>query len=75
MSCYLQNPAAGAFAERRSRRAWLHNIADWLRAAHDRRRQRQELIDYLASDHRAAADIGIGSYETHHLSARPFWRA
>ena len=29
-----------------------------LRTARTRRRERQELLDYLASDHRLAADIG-----------------
>jgi hypothetical protein len=34
-----------------------------LRRAHDRRRQRQELIDYLVSDHRAARDLAITVYD------------
>jgi hypothetical protein len=29
-----------------------------LRTARTRRRERQELLDYLASDHRLAADVG-----------------
>ncbi len=48
---------------------WKHALRDcvrWiigrLRAAQERRRQRQELRDYLASDHRAAADLGIGKF-------------
>jgi hypothetical protein len=78
MSCYLQNPGAGTLAQRRSGRAWLHDIADRManrmRAALDRRRQRQELLDYLASDHRAAADLGISGYEARSMSQRPFRR-
>src|SRR5262249_8976001 len=42
-----------------SLRAVLSRVADRLRRARDRRRQRQELIDYLASDHRDARDLGI----------------
>jgi uncharacterized protein YjiS (DUF1127 family) len=40
-----------------------------------RRRQRLELLDYMANDHRAAADIGITGYEARHWSERPIWRA
>ena len=42
-------------------------VADYLRRTRDRRRQRQELIDYLASDHRAARDLGITIYEVDNL--------
>jgi hypothetical protein len=45
----------------------LGRVADHLRRARDRRRQRQELIDYLASDHRAARDLGITIYELDNL--------
>jgi hypothetical protein len=38
-----------------------------LRAAHQRRKQCQELMDYLASDHRAAADLGITMHEARKL--------
>jgi hypothetical protein len=39
-----------------------------------RQLQRQELFDYIASDYRAAADIGITSGEARSWSQRPFWR-
>jgi uncharacterized protein YjiS (DUF1127 family) len=39
-----------------------------------RRRHRRELLDYLASDHRAAADIGVTPYEAKFWSEQPFWR-
>ena len=35
-------------------RAAFRAIAAW----HSRRREREKLLEYLASDHRAAADIG-----------------
>lgn len=38
-------------------------------------RERRQLLDYLASDYRAAADIGITSSEARGLSQKPFWRA
>jgi uncharacterized protein YjiS (DUF1127 family) len=77
MSCYLQDEAAAAFPERRSA-SWhmlFTHTVDRMRAVLDRRRQRQELLDYLASDPRAAADLGISSCEARNLSRRPFWRA
>ena len=43
----------------------LRNVT--LATARDRRRQRQELIDYLASDRRAARDLGITIYELDNL--------
>jgi uncharacterized protein YjiS (DUF1127 family) len=39
-----------------------------------RREERQELLDYLASDHRAAADIGVTGCEAQSWSRRPFWQ-
>jgi uncharacterized protein YjiS (DUF1127 family) len=41
---------------------------------HRRRQLRQELLDYLAMDHRAAADIGISRSNARAWAARPFWR-
>ena len=37
-----------------------------------RRRQRRELFEFLASDHRAAADIGITRYDAEHWFDWPF---
>ena len=56
MSCYSHSQRGATFVAPRtfSLRAVLSRVADRLRHARDRRRQRQELIDYLASDHRAA---------------------
>jgi hypothetical protein len=69
MSCYSHSERNAAFAPPRtfSFFAVLSRVADHLRRARDRRRQRQELIDYLASDHRAARDLGISIYELDNL--------
>jgi len=69
MSCYSHCQRGATFAAPRtfSLRAVLSRVADRLRRARDRRRQRQELIDYLRSDHRAARDLGITIYEVDHL--------
>jgi hypothetical protein len=69
MSCYSHSERDAAFAAPRtfSLRAVLSRIADHLRRARDRRRQRQELIDYLRSDHRAARDLGITVYDVDYL--------
>jgi hypothetical protein len=46
----------------------VSRIVERIRRARDRRRQRQELVDYLASDHRAARDLGITSHEARNFS-------
>ena len=48
--------------------ALLHIISTW----RSRRRQRRELFEFLASDHRAAADIGITRYDAEHWFDWPF---
>lgn len=71
-----RNEAALACAQRRSvsLRKVLAGAVERARTALTRRRQRQELFEYLASDHRAAADIGISNGEARALSRTPFWR-
>jgi hypothetical protein len=65
MSCYSQTGTGAAFAARRtfSLRAVFNRVVDRVRTARDRRRQHRELIEYLASDHRAAKDLGITIHE------------
>jgi uncharacterized protein YjiS (DUF1127 family) len=41
----------------------LQHIIAWLVAWRLYRRQQKELFEFLASDHRAAADIGITPYD------------
>jgi len=76
MSCHPHTGSPAAFAARRwfSWRALFDGVIDSVRACRRRRRQRQELLDYLASDHRAVADIGMTAYDARAWSARPFWR-
>jgi uncharacterized protein YjiS (DUF1127 family) len=77
MSSYLHGETSVAFMQRRSLqwRALLNGVTDLVRICYRRRRQRRELLDYMASDHRVAADIGITGYEARNWSQRPFWRA
>lgn len=69
MSYYAQTKTNVAIAARRtfSLRSVFNRVVDRLRASVQRRRQCQELIDYLASDHRAAADLGITPHEARNL--------
>jgi hypothetical protein len=70
-SSYCPGGSAPAFAERRSLtwRAVFGRAVDRMRLSIVRRKQRLELRDYLASDHRAAADIGVRNYYD-----RDLWR-
>jgi hypothetical protein len=69
MPYYAQTQTSVAAAARQtfSLRSVFNRAVDGLRAAGQRRRQCQELIDYLASDHRAAADLGISPHEARDL--------
>jgi uncharacterized protein YjiS (DUF1127 family) len=77
MACAVHGESDEAFIERPvlSRRAFVHRVIGLVRTCYVRHRQHQELFDYLASDYRAAADIGITSSEARALSQQPFWRA
>jgi len=77
MSDRVHGGLALAFAKRRPlpRRTFFNGIAELMRACRRRREQQQELLDYMASDHCAAADIGITGYEARNWAERPFWRA
>jgi hypothetical protein len=63
-SSYCPGGPAAAFAERRSPtwRSVFGRAVDRMRSSIARHRQRRELRNYLASDHRAAADIGVRNY-------------
>jgi hypothetical protein len=69
MSCYSHTESGAPLAARRtfSLRAVFNRVVDRVRTARDRRRQQRELIEYLASDHRAANDLGITIYEARNL--------
>ena len=81
MSDRILAEAASTFTERRSFSwRWLRRSA--VRIFHvlfrivgtwrSRRRQRRELFEFLASDHRAAADIGITRYDAEQSFDWPF---
>jgi uncharacterized protein YjiS (DUF1127 family) len=74
MSCYLQAEVSAAPLRRLFVSALFHGAAAWLRACR-RQRERRELLDFMATDHRAAADIGMKRYEAVDWANRPFWRA
>jgi uncharacterized protein YjiS (DUF1127 family) len=65
MSCYSHTETGAAFAA--SLRTAFRRAVERLRMAREHRRQRQELIDYLSSDHRAAQDLGITICEARQL--------
>lgn len=45
-------------------------IATWAK----RRRDRLELLNYLAQDHRAAGDMGTSRADAEYWARQPFWR-
>jgi uncharacterized protein YjiS (DUF1127 family) len=88
MECIMSNrtfaEATSTFTERRSfswRRLTRRTVRIFpalfrmVGAWRSRRRQRRELFEFLASDHRAAADIGITRYDAEHWFDRPLRRS
>jgi uncharacterized protein YjiS (DUF1127 family) len=77
MSHYLDGRSVAAFAESPSFswRAFFKSVFNTMRTWRTRQRERQQLLDYLASDHRAAGDIGIDRSNARDWAQRPFWRA
>ena len=51
-------------------RLLLALVRTWLK----RHQSRQELLDYIAQDHRAAADMGTTRADAEDWARRPFWR-
>jgi len=39
----------------------------------ERRRQRQELLNYITDDHRAVTDLGVSRSGARDWAERPFW--
>ncbi len=75
MAHYLLGQSATIFGARRSipRRTSLKSTLEVIRTWARRQRQRQELLDYMAVDHRAAADIGLTDNDARDWAGRPFW--
>jgi len=77
MSQYLDGESVVAFAETGSIswRASLQRAIETVRNWRRRRRERDELLNYLAMDHRAGSDIGMDRTCAREWAERPFWRA
>jgi uncharacterized protein YjiS (DUF1127 family) len=77
MSQYLDGESVAAFAESRSfsSRAVLRRAIDTIRIWRKRQHEREELLKYLAMDHRAGTDLGIDRTCAREWAERPFWRA
>ena len=76
MSHYLNGESIAAFAESRSLywRAFLQHAIDAVRIWRRRQRDREELLKYIAMDHRAGTDIGMDRNCAREWAERPFWR-
>jgi uncharacterized protein YjiS (DUF1127 family) len=76
MSYYIALDAAAAVTPLRtfSWRRLCRGALGWLRSCRRRQRERQQLLDYMAIDHRAAADIGLKRHDALEWANRPFWR-
>jgi uncharacterized protein YjiS (DUF1127 family) len=75
MSC-LPHAQSARLATRRyfNWRRFSERVMDLARRCRERRRQHQELLDFMEQDHRAAADIGMTNYDARKWAERPFWR-
>jgi uncharacterized protein YjiS (DUF1127 family) len=77
MSQYLHGESVADFAESRSisPRAFLRRAMETIRTWRRRQQDRDELLKYLAMDHRAGTDIGTDQTCAREWAERPFWRA
>jgi len=77
MSHYVHGRLGAVYGRRRrsiSWRAFANSAAETVRTWMRRRRQRQELIDFMAIDYRAASDMGVTDNDARDWAERPFWR-
>jgi uncharacterized protein YjiS (DUF1127 family) len=76
MSHYLHGNSAAALRQCRqvSWRMFFQSADNMVRNWIKRRQQRQEFLDYMALDHRAAADIGLAANDARDWAERPFWQ-
>ena len=77
MSQYLGGESVVAFVESQSfsSRAFFQRVIDTIRTWRKRQGEREELLKYLAMDHRAGMDIGMDRTCAREWAERPFWRA
>jgi len=69
-----ENVAAYTQARAFSWRALFAHLADTPGTWRRRQRERQELLRYLATDHRAAMDLGTDLAGAREWADRPFWQ-
>jgi hypothetical protein len=76
MSHTLHGENVAAFTQGRafSWRVLSARLADLVRTWRRRQRERQELLYYLATDHRAAMDLGTDLAGAREWADRPFWQ-
>ena len=67
MSCCSQTETGVARRRTSSLRTVFNRVVERIRVARNHRRQCRELIEYLASDHRAANDLGMTIHEARNL--------
>lgn len=67
---------SGAWVSPRVRSAAVHvpRLLNLVRTWLKRHRSRRELLNYIAQDHRAAADMGTTRTEAEGWARQPFWR-
>ena len=77
MSRYLGGESVAFLAGSRSFswRAFFNSVADTGRLWRKRQQDRQELLKYFVTDHRAPNDLGIDRSNVREWADRPFWRA
>jgi uncharacterized protein YjiS (DUF1127 family) len=56
------------------RQAFVGDVATLLRTWIERWRSRRELLDYMATEHRATRDLSISRAEAETWAMKPFWR-
>lgn len=76
MSHTLHGEDVAAFSQSRafSSRALFTRLADVVRTWRRRQRERRELLYYLATDHRAAMDLGTDLASAREWADRSFWQ-
>ncbi len=76
MSHTLHGENVAAFTQGRafSGHVLFARLTDTLRTWRRRQRERQELLYYLATDHRAVMDLGTDFASAREWADRPFWQ-
>jgi uncharacterized protein YjiS (DUF1127 family) len=77
MTSYIDGESVDTFAANRtfSWRTFRKSMTAMPRIWLKRHRDRRELLNYLAADHRAAKDLGIVQSDAEDWAQRPFWQS